>query len=142
MSTYAACPAPDQLIPILAASTVVVITAIAGKSAGLALKLQIPIMVAVAVSLVALAAGTLGAEVHAPELQASYRTAPEGFWYVFAVFFPAVTGFTAGIGLSGDLKDPRRSIPRGTMLAVATGAAVYLLVPVLLSVSARLTRSQ
>ena len=132
-------PAPDQLVPILAASTVVVITAIAGKSAGLALKLQIPIMVAVAVSLVALAAGALGAEVHAPALQASYRTAPEGFWYVFAVFFPAVTGFTAGIGLSGDLKDPRRSIPRGTMLAVATGAAVYLLVPILLSVSARIT---
>jgi amino acid transporter len=132
-------PAPTHLIPILAGITVVGITAIAGKSAGLALKLQIPIMVAVAVSLLALAAGALGSEVHAPELKATYRTAPEGFWYVFAVFFPAVTGFTAGIGLSGDLRDPRRSIPRGTLLAVATGAAVYLLVPILLSVSARIT---
>jgi amino acid transporter len=96
-------------------------------------------MVAVAVSLVALAAGTLGSEFRMPELHPTFRTAPEGFWYVFSVFFPAVTGFTAGIGLSGDLKHPRRSIPRGTLLAVATGAAVYLLVPALLSVSSRVS---
>jgi amino acid transporter len=128
---------PAYAGPVVAATTVLVITAIAGKSAGLALKLQIPIMVAVAVSLVALAAGTASGGVHAPVLSADYRTAPQGFWYVFAVFFPAVTGFTAGIGLSGDLKDPRRSIPRGTLLAVATGAVVYLLVPVLLSISSR-----
>ena len=53
-----------------------------------------------------------------------------------------MTGFTAGIGMSGDLKDPRKSIPRGTLLAVATGAAVYLLVPVLLAITARLTPDQ
>jgi len=128
---------PDRLVPLLAGSIVVMTTLIAAKSAGLALKLQIPIMVAVAVSVVALIVGTLSGGIRPPEVVATYRTAPAGFWYVFAVFFPAVTGFTAGIGLSGDLKDARRSIPRGTLLAVATGAAVYLLVPVLLSVSAR-----
>ena len=68
-----------------------------------------------------------------------FRTAPAGFWFVFAVFFPAVTGFTAGIGMSGDLKDPQRSIPRGTLLAVATGAGMYLLIPLLLGFTARLT---
>jgi hypothetical protein len=86
----------------------------------------------------ALLAGALAGGIRSPEVVATYRTAPEGFWYVFAVFFPAVTGFTAGIGLSGDLRDPRRSIPRGTLAAVGTGAAVYLLVPVLLSVSGRI----
>jgi amino acid transporter len=130
-------PPPGIAVPVVAGFTVVVITLIAGKSAGLALKLQIPIMVAVGLSLLALIAGVLAGGVQAPEMTATYRTAPGGFWYVFAVFFPAVTGFTAGIGLSGDLRDPQRTIPMGTLLAVTAGAAVYLLVPTLLSMSAR-----
>ena len=125
-------------VQLLAAGTVIVITAVAGKSAGLALRLQVPIMAMVGLSLIALVGGALVGGFRAPELTASYRTAPEGFWYVFAVFFPAVTGFTAGIGLSGDLKDPRKSIPRGTLLAMATGTVIYLLIPIVLGSSARL----
>jgi len=47
------------------------------------------------------------------------------FWYVFAVFFPAVTGIGAGAAMSGDLKDPRRSLPLGILGAVAAGLAIY-----------------
>ena len=120
----------------VAAVLVVLITLLAGKSASLTLKLQLPIMLAVAASVVALAVGVLGNPIHAPELTSSFdRSAPDGFWFVFAVFFPAVTGFTTGIGMSGDLKDPQRSIPRGTMLAVITGYLSYVAILALLAIN-------
>ncbi len=130
---------PNAAPQILAAAIIITITLVSGKSAELALKLQIPIMVAVGVSLVALAIGALADGTRTPEFAMTLRTAPKGFWYVFAVFFPAVTGFTAGIGMSGDFKDPRHSIPRGTLAAVATGTAIYLLVPVLMAVTTRVS---
>ena len=48
------------------------------------------------------------------------------FSTLFGVFFPAVTGFTAGVAMSGDLRDPKKSIPWGTMLAIFTGLLVYI----------------
>ena len=45
---------------------------------------------------------------------------------MFAVFFPAVTGVLAGVNLSGTLKNPRSSIPIGTMSAILLSFAVYL----------------
>lgn len=129
-------------IQIIAVVIILFITGISGKSAGLALKLQIPIMVAVGLSIFALVAGVIGGGVRAPEFTATYRTAPEGFWYVFAVFFPAVTGFTAGIGMSGDLKDPQKSIPRGTLLAVVTGSLTYIFILVLLGITSRLSYAE
>lgn len=129
---------PEYANPLLAAFLIVLITTVSGKSASLALKLQIPIMIVVGLSLVALTVGVFSSDLKAPEMTATYPTAPDGFWYVFAVFFPAVTGFTAGIGMSGDLKDPTKSIPKGTLLAVGTGTLVYLIIPFLLGMTTRL----
>ena len=54
-----------------------------------------------------------------------------GFWILFAIFFPAVTGFTQGVSMSGDLKDPGKSLPRGTFAAVGVSIVVYFLSSVL-----------
>lgn len=58
------------------------------------------------------------------------------FFIIFAICFPAFTGMTAGVGLSGDLRNPGRSIPLGTMLGTATGLVMYILVVWKLAVSA------
>ncbi len=55
------------------------------------------------------------------------------FWLIFAIFFPAVTGFTQGSSMSGDLKDPGKSLPLGTLLAVGISIVVYFGAAVLLA---------
>lgn len=60
----------------------------------------------------------------------------DSFFKVFAIIFPAFTGMTAGVGLSGDLRNPRKSIPLGTLSATLTGMIVYVLVVLKLAYSA------
>ena len=50
------------------------------------------------------------------------------FFVVFAIIFPAFTGMTAGVGLSGDLRKPRKSIPWGTISATLIGIVIYLFI--------------
>ncbi|NLO34696.1 MAG: amino acid permease, partial [Candidatus Hydrogenedentes bacterium] len=57
------------------------------------------------------------------------------FIVMFALFFPAVSGMTAGANLSGDLKNPSRAIPLGTLSAVILTTLVYLAMAVSLAAS-------
>jgi amino acid transporter len=51
---------------------------------------------------------------------------------MFALFFPAATGIMAGANMSGDLKDPGRAIPSGTLWSIAVTGVVYLAMAVAL----------
>uniref|UniRef100_A0A8C6LY08 Solute carrier family 12 member 2 n=1 Tax=Nothobranchius furzeri TaxID=105023 RepID=A0A8C6LY08_NOTFU len=50
----------------------------------------------------------------------------ETFFSVFSIFFPAATGILAGANISGDLADPQKAIPKGTLLAILITGIVYL----------------
>ena len=61
---------------------------------------------------------------------------PDPFFMVFAIVFPAFTGMTAGVGLSGDLRDPKKSIPLGTLSATIIGMVIYVFIAYKLASSA------
>lgn len=124
-------------IPLQTATFVIIaiVGALAFLGASAALKAQVPLMFLVVASLIALAVGALlRGQGSLPETMIS--SGEVTFWQGFAVFFPAVTGVMAGLGLSGDLKDPGRAIPIGAIAATLVGFGIYLVLPVLLTMGA------
>ncbi len=79
-------------------------------------------------------------ESNSPNGNYIYRTVTgnHDFFKVFTIIFPAFTGIAAGLGLSGDLKDPKKSIPRGTIWATVVGIIIYVCVALKLFYSAPL----
>ncbi len=125
----------SQMTQIVAAAIVITVTLVSIRSARFALSTQIPVMVLIGLSLVSLFIGVAVRGGGEP-LGWTKGAGQFGFWAIFAVFFPAVTGVMAGLGLSGDLRKPQRAIPVGTMAAVLVGFIVYLAVPIVLAFSA------
>ena len=114
---------------VIAVSTLTLLTALAYFSADLAMKAQFIIFAIILASLGSFFMGSPAAEVMGETL------IPKGtsFWMVFAVFFPAVTGIEAGIAMSGDLKNPAKALPLGTLGAVIAGYLIYMALPIILS---------
>jgi len=92
----------------------------------------------VAILLVSLGFFFFGDSPIKPEVINLSSRIPNGnsFFYVFTIIFPAFTGLAAGLGLSGDLKHPETSIPRGTIWATMAGLIVYFLAAYKFAVSA------
>jgi amino acid transporter len=102
--------------------------------AGWTIKVQYGILLLLGVSLVSFYAGALpqaSLGLLQVNLQPHYAEG-ESFFTMFALFFPAVTGIMAGANMSGDLREPGRAIPRGTLAAIGVTAAVYLSMALLL----------
>ena len=107
------------------------LTMLALISTSVALKAQFFILAAIVISLLSIFLGTKEFAPESINLLPIEGTVP--LEMVFAIFFPAVTGFTAGIAMSGDLKDPKKSIPMGTLMAIGVGLFVYLALAVFLA---------
>jgi len=71
-----------------------------------------------------------------PDRFTAHVANPDSFFYVFTIIFPAFTGIAAGLGLSGDLKEPRKSIPLGTLSATFFGMVMYVFIAYKLTISA------
>ncbi len=114
-------------IRIVGTAAILFLVILAFISTSLAIKSQYVILGAIGLSLVSIVVGLVtNTDIHpaAANLGAAPQALP--LETIFAIFFPAVTGFTAGVAMSGDLKDPRKTIPRGTLWAIAVGLIVYL----------------
>ncbi|MBD3631329.1 amino acid permease [Cyclobacterium sp.] len=123
---------PGLEIRWISICTTLVLGALALFSTQATIKAQYVIMVLIGLSLVSLVLGS-PLEESRIELWGVPAAHSVGFWQVFAIFFPAVTGIMTGVNMSGDLKDPARSIPKGTFMAVGVGYVIYMLLPIVLA---------
>jgi amino acid transporter len=116
---------PDHNIRVISTIVLLLLLALSYTGAKVAMKVQYLIMATIAFSLVSFFLGR-GEGDHQIIFWTKSLEIP--FWAVFAIFFPAVTGMAAGAALSGDLKEPRRSLPFGILSAVGVGLIIYIAV--------------
>ena len=124
------------LIQLVAAGLVLLLAVIAFVGADLATRLQYVVMALLVVALLSFVFGAVrdfSVDRMTGNFAMNETDTEVGFWGAFAIFFPAVTGFSQGLAMSGDLRSPSRSITRGTFAAVGLSTAVYLLVFFLLA---------
>lgn len=111
-------------IRITGSAILLVVTIVTFISTSLALRTQYFIMAAIILSLISI---FFGRHQFAPaETVLSGASSALPLMVLFGIFFPAVTGFEAGVSMSGDLKDPKSAIPRGTISAIVIGLLVYI----------------
>ena len=112
-------------IRIAGSIILLLVTTITFISTSLAIKTQYFIMAAIALSLLSIFLGKHEfTPASTPVLNTTASAVP--LMVLFGIFFPAVTGFEAGVSMSGDLKDAKKSIPIGSITAIIVGFIAYI----------------
>lgn len=113
-----------QNIRITGIISLLAVTVLTLISTNLALKTQFIILAVIGLSIISIFSGSHEFAPAEPLIDTAKNSLP--LITLFAIFFPAVTGFTAGVSMSGDLRDPKKSIPKGTIAAILVGLIIYL----------------
>ncbi len=122
---------PDWLPQAFAAAAVLSLFILAWVGADAATRFQFVVMTVLLLALGGFFAGGLpDFDMNALRGNWGASGGDQSFWLIFAIFFPAVTGFTQGVSMSGDLANPAKSLPLGTFLAVGVSIVVYFAVAV------------
>jgi amino acid transporter len=115
---------PQFSFQTIGLSTLAILTIVNFISTKFVLKIQVFLFGIIAVSLFSFFSGQ--------EITSTYSSAEPintsmSFWMAFAIFFPAMTGLESSLSLSGDLKNPSRSLPEGVISAVITAYVFFML---------------
>jgi amino acid transporter len=131
-------PGSARVMPqLIAAAAVSFLFVFAWLGADWATKFQYVVMGLLACALLSFLVGGLAKWDSARLVQNWPRPAGGlGFWVLFAIFFPAVTGFTQGVSMSGDLEDAGKSLPLGTFWSVGLSIFVYFIVAIIFAAGA------
>ncbi len=125
---------PEHSITMIALLTFAVIFLVTYIKTDFAVKVQGGIFALICLALLVI---FMGASVDGGELSVPLvRSGGPPFWTLFAIFFPAATGLMSGIGLSGELTDPKRQIPKGIIYGLLVTTLIYLAMTFVLSYSA------
>ncbi len=122
---------PTNQLRVIGSIILCILVILAFISTSLVIKTQFFILGAIFLSIVSIVVGfLLNGNNTTGEFIMTAASNETSFELLFGVFFPAATGFTAGVAMSGDLSDPKKSIPMGTMLSIIVGLVVYILLSI------------